>query len=89
METVYPVHCMDPQLLDLAYSIKSKWDFITEFHITPCELFHGLLLFLLIFVILPNYNGVGCFCSILPGKGINGLLESIGVSLEHRPVLVI
>ena len=41
------------------------------------------------FIILPSYNGVGCFGSILLDKGIYGLLESLGVYLERRPVLLI
>ena len=54
----------------------------------PWELFNSLLL-LLISIILFNYKGVELFWPISLGKWLYGVLESLGVSLECRPVLVI
>ena len=36
----------------------------------PCELFHGLMFFLWILIILPNYNGVEWFYTIILGQVI-------------------
>ena len=76
-----PVFWLHHYLLELVDSTNSEWDSITEFHIPPCELFHGLLLYLWIFIILPNYNGIECFWTIIISKGVYGVLESLDISL--------
>ena len=46
MEMVYPVSYLHSHLLDLSELLGSGWEYITEFHIPPCEFFPDLLLFL-------------------------------------------
>ena len=58
MYMVYPVHWLHSHSIELSESLNSEWVFITEFHIPPCELFHGLLFFLLLVMVIPIYNGV-------------------------------
>ena len=82
MDLVYPVNWVNPQLLELVGSLNSEWESITEFHPPPCELFHYLLFFLWILIILPTYNGVEFFWKILIGKVLYGLLDFLDVPLK-------
>ena len=46
MDMVYPVHFVNPHLLDISDFINSGWESITELKIPTCEFFHGLMFFL-------------------------------------------